>query len=334
MGAIAVHHTKTTDEPWDGPAAKANLKLDGSESYYRSAFAWQDPDGDATKKASYKFIHHEVASDGTVGAANLTACSSGIAVLNGGRGGADIPDGDRKGVHAHLAGHLKDAGKEAPELKSAVSPKLERRAFVGDLHVEKRGKRVGDSEGDSSGADQDAMPMIKGHAAVFDQKSELLGSWMPFREKVAKGAFGETIAQDDIRALWNHDPNHVLGRNKSGTLRLKEDSTGLAVEIDPPDAQWARDLVASIERGDVSQMSFGFDCLTDSWSMEDGADCRTLGKVKLYDVSPVTFPAYPQTDVATRSLDDIAAEGRRRLAPSMDQLEADRRRIELMAREV
>lgn len=333
MGAIGVHHTKTTDGSWDGPAAKANLKNDGTEAYYRSAFAWQDADGDATKKSSYKFVHHEVSSDGTVGAANLEACSSGIAVLNGGRSGTTIPEADRKGVHAHLAAHLKDAGKDAPELKSAA-PRMERRSFMAsDLRLK---KRVGDSVDDAPGGES-KMPVITGHAAVFNKKSEQLGSWMPFREKVAPGAFKDTIDQDDIRALWNHNPDHVLGRNKAGTLRLKEDDQGLAVEIDPPEAQWARDLCASIERGDVSQMSFGFGCLTDSWGLEDGEDTRTLGKVKLYDVSPVTFPAYPGTDVSSRSLDDIAAEGRRRMGkpvPEDWEQSAENRRLELLAREI
>ncbi len=205
---------------------------------------------------------------------------------------------------------------------------MERRSFqASDLRLQKRG---GDSEGDQ-------MPMIMGHAAVFNKKSELLGSWMPFREKVAPGAFKDTIATDDIRALWNHNPDHVLGRNKAGTLRLREDDQGLAVEIDPPDAQWARDLCASIERGDISQMSFGFDCLTDSWDLEDGEDMRTLGKVKLYDVSPVTFPAYPDTDVATRSLEEIAADGRRRMGRPVTEAweqSAESRRLELLAREV
>jgi uncharacterized protein len=82
------------------------------------AFAWEHSKGDGTNKSDFKFIHHEVGCDGKVGAANLSACSSGIAVLNGGRGGADIPESDRKGVHAHVAAHLKDAAKEVPELKS------------------------------------------------------------------------------------------------------------------------------------------------------------------------------------------------------------------------
>lgn len=125
--------------------------------------------------------------------------------------------------------------------------------------------------------------------------------WFPFREKVLPGAFADTIKTDDIRALYNHDVNYVLGRNKAGTLFLEEDDIGLKVRILPPDTQWARDLMVSIEWGDISQMSFGFIVISDRWGTEEGVDMRELLKVKLYDVSPVTFPAYPQTDVGVRS---------------------------------
>lgn len=116
--AIGSHSTATSDGSWDGDA---NWKrLGNSASGLRSATAWKDPDGDPATKAAYRFIHHEVSADGTVGAANLTAVRTGIGVLNGGRGGTTIPDGDRKGVYNHLAKHLRDAGAEPPELKSIL----------------------------------------------------------------------------------------------------------------------------------------------------------------------------------------------------------------------
>lgn len=150
---------------------------------------------------------------------------------------------------------------------------------------------------------RDTLKMT-GHAAVFNRMSENLG-W--FREQVQPGAFKQTVKEDDIRALFNHDPNYVLGRNRSGTLLLSEDNLGLATEITVPDTQWARDLLVTVERGDVSQMSFGFMTLEDRWERVEGLDgeLRTLIRVRLLDVSPVTFPAYPQTDVsaAKRSLD-------------------------------
>ena len=144
-----------------------------------------------------------------------------------------------------------------------------------------------------------AVPAIVGHAAVFDSLSEDLGG---FRERIAPGAFSTTIGEDDIRALFNHRDDYVLGRNLAGTLKLAEDDTGLSVKIEPPDTTFARDLATSIERGDISGMSIGFRTITDEWNMEDGDPVRTLRAVRLYDVSPVTFPAYPQTDVAVRSL--------------------------------
>jgi len=144
---------------------------------------------------------------------------------------------------------------------------------------------------------------IEGHAAVFDSWSEMLGGIFPFKEKVRKGAFSQTIEKDDIRALFNHDPNYVLGRNKAGTLELKEDETGLYVRIIPPDTQAARDLITSIERGDINQMSFGFMVEEEKWDTVDGVDVRELRRVRLFDVSPVTFPAYPSTDVGVRAME-------------------------------
>jgi len=139
---------------------------------------------------------------------------------------------------------------------------------------------------------------IKGHAAVFN---EIAGDPLMFLEQIAPGAFSDSIGKDDVRALWNHNPDYVLGRNKAGTLSLSEDDRGLAIEINPPDTQWARDLMHSIDRGDVSQMSFGFRVLDQAWEVRDGIDIRTLKKVELWDVSPVTFPFYEGTDVALRS---------------------------------
>jgi HK97 family phage prohead protease len=147
---------------------------------------------------------------------------------------------------------------------------------------------------------------LYGYASVFDILSENLGG---FKEKVAKGTFNRAVKEDDVRALFNHDPNFVLGRNQSGTLRLWEDIHGLRFENDMPDTQAARDLAESIRRGDVNQMSFAFRTLKDEWNyLEDPAEIvamgtnliRTLMEVKLFDVSVVTYPAYPQTTADVR----------------------------------
>lgn len=140
---------------------------------------------------------------------------------------------------------------------------------------------------------------IVGHAAVFDT----IGDGGFFREKIAPGAFEKSLERDDVRALFNHDANFVLGRNKAGTLKMREDDQGLWVEIDPPDTQYARDLMVSIDRGDISQMSFAFQIVSEERTAgEDGEpDLYTLTEVKLWDVSPVTYPFYKETDVSLNS---------------------------------
>ena len=115
-GPIRSHSTKTSEDAWDG--SKAESTMDGAASEtMRRAFAWVDPQGPDDNKSSYKFIHHEVSSNGRVGPANMRACINAIGVLNGGRRGADIPKAHRRGVYNHLARHLRDAGHEPPELE-------------------------------------------------------------------------------------------------------------------------------------------------------------------------------------------------------------------------
>lgn len=149
--------------------------------------------------------------------------------------------------------------------------------------------------------DDSGKPKITGHAAVYNSLSEDLGG---FREIIAMGAFTKTLKDADVRGLWNHDPNIVLGRNKSGTLRLHEDDKGLAFELDPPDTQLVRDMVMTpIGRGDVSQCSFRFRTITDKWEKQGGIWVRTLVEVDISDVSIVTYPAYSATDASVRSID-------------------------------
>ena len=156
-------------------------------------------------------------------------------------------------------------------------------------------------------ADGDEGKKLKGHAAVFDEVALIGGERWGFDETIKRKAFTESIKEDDVRALFNHDANFVLGRNTAGTLEMKEDKDGLAVTIDPPDTQLIRDMViAPIERGDVSQMSFAFRVLEDKWTFSEDEkvrDKREIIKVKLFDVSPVTYPAYEGTDVALASRD-------------------------------
>lgn len=148
-------------------------------------------------------------------------------------------------------------------------------------------------------------PRIAGYAAVFDQRSDTLGGF--FVEVIAPGAFDEVIGQD-VRGLFNHDPNYLLGRTVSGTLRLTVDQRGLAYEIDTPNTQTIRDLVIEpLKRGDMTGSSFAMRVAPggDTWHEEvGGVVVRTIYKIaELRDVGPVSFPAYPDSSAAQRSMD-------------------------------
>ena len=186
-----------------------------------------------------------------------------------------------------------DGTKEPDGDTNSARPALERRVFTMDE------MRVFRSAV--------APPKIVGHAAVFNRDANIGGFFM---ERVAPGAFSRAIKEDDVRALFNHDPNIVLGRNRAGTLSLSEDATGLRYEVVPPDTQAARDLMVSIERGDISQGSFGFSVRKQEWDDTGDTVHRTLLDVRLFDVSPVTFPAYEETDVAVRALEEYRKKPR------------------------
>lgn len=163
-------------------------------------------------------------------------------------------------------------------------------------------------------ADDKGVRTIVGHAAVFDVWTEIWG----FEERVRPGAFTQSVKEDDIRGLFNHNPDHVLGRNTSKTLRLKEDKVGLAFEIDLPDTQTARDLATLIERGDVTGCSFGFMTRKVEWDESGKVPRRSIMDAQLFDVGPVTFPAYPETDVEARSLTESIIKVERIVPPVAD----------------
>jgi HK97 family phage prohead protease len=163
---------------------------------------------------------------------------------------------------------------------------LERRHLTSNLRV----------EGDRG------QKKIRGYAIVFDTKSVDLGG---FTEIIRKDAVRRTLSEAlDVRALVDHDSAKVLGRTRAGTLILRADSKGLAVEIDPPNTTASADILESIRRGDVTGMSFAFRTLEDDWHIEDGNPVREVIDMTISEVSVVTFPAYTATDVqlATRSL--------------------------------
>lgn len=152
---------------------------------------------------------------------------------------------------------------------------------------------------------EDGNKVIVGHASLYNTRSENLGG---FYEYIEAGAFTpELIADSDVRALINHDQNLILGRTTSGTLRLQSDERGLKYEFDVPNTSYGNDLVVSMERGDINQSSFAFTVQEDDWSTDDdGNSIRTIKKInRLYDVSPVTYPAYPEANdliIAQRGL--------------------------------
>jgi HK97 family phage prohead protease len=137
---------------------------------------------------------------------------------------------------------------------------------------------------------------IIGRPVLFNAESENLGG---FVEIIAPNAFSEHLSLNelDVKALYEHDRKLLLGRTTSGTLTIQEDNQGLLVEIDPPDTQTARDLLVSIERGDISGMSFGFITEVDEWDYSRDPALRTVIKAKLLEVTVTSDPAYKQTDV-------------------------------------
>jgi len=146
---------------------------------------------------------------------------------------------------------------------------------------------------------------VEGYAALFNTLSEDLGG---FKERIAPGAF-EGVENDDIRALMNHDPNLILGRTTAGTLQVEQDEKGFRYRYSDPETTYSQDLRKSMKRGDVNQSSFAFSVKEDNWEEVDDVLIRTIIKFeRLYDVSPVTYPAYPDTTVATRSMEMIKAD--------------------------
>ena len=167
----------------------------------------------------------------------------------------------------------------------------ETRTFRSDMTVENEGKTV------------------TGYAAVFNKASEDMGWFTEMREVIMPGAFDDSD-MTDVRALFNHDPNMLLARTSSGTLDLSIDKNGLKYTFELPDTTAGRDLAELLKRGDVSQSSFGFTIAKQSFEEENderGEVVKVIRKIekigRLYDVSPVTYPAYPDTSVAVRSLE-------------------------------
>ena len=145
--------------------------------------------------------------------------------------------------------------------------------------------------------DPDEM-IIEGYFALYENETEL---WKGSHEIITRGAFDETL-NNDIRALWNHNTQYVLGRNKSGSLEIKADDKGLYGSIKLPKTQYAEDLYELVQRGDVDQCSFGFNILDEDLEELSSNNYRwRINKIDLHEISVVTFPAYENTTVQARS---------------------------------
>lgn len=161
--------------------------------------------------------------------------------------------------------------------------------------IEKRGGTLGVET-----RAEDEKRTLAGYAAVFNSDADIGGWWT---ERISPGAFSDAIG-GDVRALVDHDMGRVIGRTKSGTLRLAEDSKGLRVEIDIPNTTDGNDIWELVERGDISGMSFGFRVTKETWDETGETPVRTILAVDLFEVSAVAWPAYDDTEIGKRSLQE------------------------------
>jgi len=137
--------------------------------------------------------------------------------------------------------------------------------------------------------------IVTGYAAVFNSRTLL---WEGLEEVISPGAFSKALSNSDVRCLFDHDWGKVLGRTKSGTLRLEEDERGLKFEVELPNTTDANNLIESMSRGDIDQCSFGFIPTEEMWDYNTDPVLRTVNEVELFEVSIVSLPAYQDTEAA------------------------------------
>jgi len=302
MPAIRSHHTDTSDARWDGPANEGRLDNSGTPDYYRSAFAWQIESG-AVNKGDYRFIHHEVAEDGTVGAASIRACLAGIGVLNGARGGTTIPDADREGVYRHLATHITDSGGTPPELKSMKTKQTK------TLDIGLELKQLSDDG------------TFDGDLSVYDFVD--YGG-----DCVQKGAFTKTLKENGgvIPLLAHHNAQTF----NIGALTLTDGDTALAVKgtlnLDLADGKAAHSAMRfNKANGIKTGLSMGFMTVRDE--VKDGI--RFLKEVKLFEGSIVNFPMNRMCTVAQVKA-GLPIEEAKAFADELEQIQALELKWQLM----
>lgn len=162
------------------------------------------------------------------------------------------------------------------------------------------------------GGEGDEPAHITGTAAVFHDpkdKGTEFELWPGVKERIKRGAFDKTVKDDDIRGLFNHNPDNVLGRTSADTMALKTTKRGLDYDIEAADTSVANDVRQHIVRKDVTGSSFGFIATVERWIKEDDFEIREIEEAQVFDVGPVTFPAYTATAAGVRSMGD-ATEAR------------------------
>jgi len=175
--------------------------------------------------------------------------------------------------------------------------------------------------------EDEASGVLHGRAVVYDSITDIGGM---FREVIRPGSMAKTLRESkDIKALWQHDSMYPMGSTRAGTLELKDTETGLEFSLDPPKKSPYDGFVENIQRGDVSQMSFGFRVVKENRVVEEGQlDLREITELQLIEISPVTWPAYEDTEIQARAADVVArwrmdetnedGEGAQRTTPEPD----------------
>ena len=263
-GAVGSHSTATSTSSWDGPANEKRLPAELTDAIGRAAYAWKDPDGDASTKAAWKFIHHEVDADGKPGAANVQACRTGIGVLNGGRGGTVIPEGDQRAVYNHLAKHLRDADEDVPEFSGKSASRGEQKSAVSL-------KAVDEAEG--------RVTAVFSTLDVIDHDGDV----------TRPGAF-EKDAPVRISAYGHSSWGGALPVGK-GTIRESGDEVIADLQFFLDTTAGKDTFTVVKELGEAQEWSYGFDVERCSFGDHEGRPVRFLEKVKVHEVSPVLLGA-------------------------------------------
>lgn len=183
-------------------------------------------------------------------------------------------------------------------------------------------------------ADDKKEMTVSGYAALFNRKTTIETMIGSFDEEIAPGAFSSSISGGDVRALWSHNTDIVIGRTKNGSLKLSEDERGLKFELTLPNTTAGRDAYELIKRGDVSGVSFGFRVKAEEWQHgeNDKPDTRRLLDVELLEISPVAFPAYEATSVSARASEEALKEAQTRWAHDQRHLEKLRESLDMRDR--